>query len=300
MADTGAPQGENDDGRRVSIYEVGPRDGLQNEAEHVPTRDKIALIDALSRAGFSHIEATSFVSPKWVPQLADAADVMAGIGRADGVRYAVLAPNMRGLEAARKAGADEVAVFAAASQTFSRKNINCTIEESIERFRPVARAAGDAGMTLRGYVSCAIACPYEGAVDPRAVRDVTEALFELGCQQVSLGDTIGRGAPGDVKALLDVMAAEFDAGRLAGHFHDTSGQAVANVMASLDYGMRVFDAAIGGLGGCPFAPGAKGNVDTRRLVAALHGAGWSTGLDDGALDDAERLIRGITMNGSEG
>ena len=283
-------------GNHVEIYEVGPRDGLQNEAFQVPTEDKIALVDALSRVGFAHIEATSFVSPKWVPQLADAAAVMDGIQRQDGVRYVVLTPNMKGFEAAVAAGADEVAIFGAASEGFSQKNINCSIAESIDRFAPVAAAANAAGISLRGYVSCVIACPYDGVTDPVIVADVTARMLDMGCREVSLGDTVGAGSPDDVRRLLDVVCGRFDAGMLAGHFHDTGGVAVQNVMAALDYGLRVFDAAIGGLGGCPYAPGARGNVDSRSVYDALTAAGWQTGLDPAALDRAGQMMQRIASN----
>ena len=285
--------GLKDPARAVEIYEVGPRDGLQNEAFHVPTADKIALIDALSHAGFRHIEATSFVSPKWVPQLADADAVMGGISRRHGVSYAVLTPNMKGFEAAMSAGADEAAIFASASEGFSQKNINCSIAESIDRFRPVAAASVTADVSLRGYMSCVIACPYDGTTDPAMVLDVTAQLFDLGCREVSLGDTIGKGAPDDVRRLLDVICARFDATQLAGHFHDTGSMAVGNVMASLDYGIRVFDAAIGGVGGCPYAPGARGNVDTRAVYDMLTAAGWQTGLDGDALAAADMVMKTI-------
>ena len=283
-------------GNHVEIYEVGPRDGLQNEAFQVPTEDKIALVDALSQVGFAHIEATSFVSPKWVPQLADAAAVMDGIQRRHGMRYAVLTPNMKGFEAAVAAGADEVAIFGAASEGFSQKNINCSIAESIDRFAPVAAAANAAGISLRGYVSCVIACPYDGVTDPVIVADVTARMLDMGCREVSLGDTVGAGSPDDVRRLLDVVCGRFDAGMLAGHFHDTGGVAVQNVMAALDYGLRVFDAAIGGLGGCPYAPGARGNVDSRSVYDALTAAGWQTGLDPAALDRAGQMMQRIASN----
>ena len=282
-----------DPGRRVSIYEVGPRDGLQNEAYHVPTSDKIALVDALSKAGFAHIEATSFVSPKWVPQLADAAAVMDGITRSDRVRYAALTPNMKGFEGAAAAAVDEVAIFGAASEGFSQKNINCSIAESITRFAPVTAAANAAGISVRGYVSCVIACPYDGDTAPATVADVTALLLDLGCREISLGDTIGRGKPDDVRRLLDVLCVRFNASQLAGHFHDTGGMAVQNVMVALDYGIRVFDAAIGGLGGCPYAPGARGNVDTHAVHDALTAAGWHTGLDMAALDRAGQIMQRI-------
>lgn len=275
----------------VTIYEVGPRDGLQNEPGIVPTKHKVSLIDLLSETGLHHIEATSFVSPKWVPQMADAADVMAGIKRKNGVTYAALTPNMKGLEAALAAGADEVAIFGSASESFSRKNINCTIAESLERFAPVAKAALAAGVSLRGYVSCIIACPYEGAIEPAQVRRVTQALLDLGCGQISLGDTTGKGSPETMRALLDDLIKTIPADRLAGHFHDTNGNALVNVEVALKYGLRCFDSAIGGLGGCPYAPGAKGNLSTIPLVEMLHNAGWQTGLDMAKLQTAQAYLQ---------
>lgn len=275
----------------VTVYEVGPRDGLQNEPGFVPTTDKVALIDLLSETGLTRIEATSFVSPKWVPQMADAAEVMAGIRRKAGVRYAVLTPNMRGFEAARTAGADEVALFASASEGFSRKNINCSIAESLERFAPVAEAALAAGLPLRGYVSCVVECPYDGPVAPESVAWVTGKLLEAGCYEVSLGDTIGRGTPETVDRLLAHLTATIDPGRLAGHFHDTNLRALDNVEVAIGYGLRTFDSAIGGLGGCPYAPGAKGNVSTLPMVRMLEAAGWETGLDIAALERAEAFMR---------
>ncbi len=275
----------------ITAYEVGPRDGLQNEASIVPTQHKIALIDLLSEAGLRHIEATSFVSPKWVPQMADAADVMAGINRQEGVTYAALTPNMKGLEAALAAGADEVAIFGSASESFSQKNINCTIAQSLERFAPVAKAALAAGVSLRGYVSCVIACPYEGAIAPVEVRKITQALLDLGCEQVSLGDTIGKGTPETMKTLLGDLIKMIPAERLAGHFHDTDGTALMNVKTALDYGLRCFDSAIGGLGGCPYAPGAKGNLSTIPLVEMLQDAGWETGLDMEKLQLAQAYLQ---------
>jgi hydroxymethylglutaryl-CoA lyase len=274
----------------VTLYEVGPRDGLQNEPGFVPTADKIALIDLLSDTGLTRIEATSFVSPKWVPQVADAAQVMAGIRRAPGVHYAALTPNLRGFEAALAAGADEVAVFASASETFSRRNINCSIAESLARFAPVAEAARAAGLPLRGYVSCVVACPYEGPIEPQAVAAVAEALLAAGCYEVSLGDTIGRGTPETVDRLLAYLTAAIDPTRLAGHFHDTGGNALANVETALARGLRTFDSAIGGLGGCPYAPGAKGNVSTVPLARMLADHGWHTGLDLAALESAEEFM----------
>lgn len=275
---------------RVTIYEVGPRDGLQNESGFVPTADKIALIDLLSETGLTRIEAASFVSPKWVPQMADAAEVMAGIRRSPCIRYATLTPNMRGFEAARAAGADEVAIFASASEGFSQKNINCSIAESLERFAPLAEAARTAALPLRGYVSCVIACPYDGPVAPASVERVTEALLEMGCYEVSLGDTIGHGTSETVDRLLAHLARSIGSDRLAGHFHDTNGRALDNVEVALGHGLRTFDSAIGGLGGCPFAPGAKGNVSSLPLVRMLEHGGWETGLDLAALERAETFI----------
>jgi len=275
----------------VTIYEVGPRDGLQNEARVVLTKHKVALIDLLSQTGLRFIEATSFVSPKWVPQMADAADVMVGITRKKSVIYAALTPNMKGLEAALEAGVDEVAIFGSASESFSQKNINCTIAESLERFAPVAKAALEAGVSLRGYVSCVIACPYEGAVGPTQVHTITQALLNLGCGQVSLGDTIGKGTPKTTGLLLDDLLKTVPADKLAGHFHDTDGTALANVKIALDYGLRCFDSAIGGLGGCPYAPGAKGNLSTIPLVEMLHDTGWETGLDMETLQVAQAYLQ---------
>ncbi|MCD2175822.1 hydroxymethylglutaryl-CoA lyase [Rhizobium sp. C4] len=276
----------------VTIYEVGPRDGLQNEKEIVPTADKIALVDLLSEAGFRKIEATSFVSPKWVPQMADASEVMAGIKRRPGVTYGVLTPNMKGFEAALAAGADEVAIFASASETFSQKNINCSIEESFGRFAPVLEAAQAAGLPVRGYVSCVVACPYEGPITPAAVRAVAERLMAAGCHEVSLGDTIGAGVPETITAMLEAVLQTVPAERLAGHYHDTGNRALANVEASLGLGLRTFDSAVGGLGGCPYAPGAKGNVATGALVDLLQAKGFDTGIDREKLAIAEAFMMG--------
>lgn len=276
----------------VTVYEVGPRDGLQNEKEIVPTADKIALIDLLSEAGFAKIEATSFVSPKWVPQMADAADVMAGIKRRPGATYGVLTPNMKGFEAALAAGADEVAIFASASETFSQKNINCSIEESFARFAPVLEAARAAGLPVRGYVSCVVACPYEGPIAPSSVRVVAERLMARGCYEVSLGDTIGAGIPATVATMLEEVMRAVPAERLAGHYHDTGNLALSNVEASLDLGLTTFDSAVGGLGGCPYAPGAKGNVATGALVDMLHAKGFETGIDRAKLAAAEAFMMG--------
>jgi len=279
--------------RDVSIVEMAPRDGLQNEKTLIPTATKIALIDMISECGFERIEATSFVSPKWVPQLADAAEVMAGIQRRPGVRYAVLTPNMKGFDAAVAAGADEVAIFASASESFSQKNINCSIAESIERFKPVAEASRQHGIPMRGYVSCVVECPYEGAISPDAVARVVESLHALGCYEISLGDTIGKGRPDAVDQMLVTVLSYAPATMLAGHFHDTDGWALDNIEVSLKHGLRVFDAAIGGLGGCPYAPGAKGNVDTLAVAQFLARKGYRTGLLPEKLEQAAHFARSL-------
>ncbi|MBL4647037.1 MAG: hydroxymethylglutaryl-CoA lyase [Rhizobiales bacterium] len=276
---------------QVKIYEVGPRDGLQNEKTIIPTQSKIELINHLSAAGFSNIEAASFVSPKWVPQMADAAEVMAGITRKPGVTYSALTPNLRGLERALEAGVDEVAIFGAASETFSQKNINCSIAESIERFRPVAELAKRNNIPVRGYVSCVVGCPYEGDIAPTAVRVAAEQMIALGCYEVSLGDTIGVGTPDTIRTMLEVVLEGVSADQLAGHYHDTNNRAVDNIFASLELGIKAFDSAIGGLGGCPYAPGAKGNVSTITLVGKLHEQGWKTGLDMAKLRGAETYLQ---------
>ena len=268
---------------RVEIVEVGPRDGLQNEPRPIPAAEKVALVDLLSQAGFRRIEVAAFVSPRRVPQMADGAEVLAAIARAPGVRYAALAPNLRGFERALAAGADEVAVFASASEGFSRANLGASIAESLERYAPVAEAAREAGVPLRGYVSCVTDCPYDGPVTPASVAEVAAALLAMGCHEVSLGDTIGRGTPESVGAMLDAVLPVAGPHRLAGHFHDTGGRALANAEASLNRGLRVFDAAAGGLGGCPFAPGAEGNVATEALAARLAALGLETGLDHDVL-----------------
>ncbi len=274
----------------VTLVEVGPRDGLQNEPQPVPTAIKVALIDRLAAAGLKVIEATSFVSQKWVPQLADAADVMEGIHKREGVRYPVLTPNMKGFKAAVAAGADEVAVFGAASETFSRKNINCSIDASLARFRPLCEAAAARGVRVRGYVSCVLGCPYEGEVAPAAVVRIARALHEMGCAEISLGDTIGVGTPAKARAMVEAVAAEVPIERLAAHFHDTYGQALANLLAVLATGVRVVDASVAGLGGCPYAPGAAGNVASEDVVYMLDGLGIDTGVDLGALAEAGRFI----------
>ena len=277
----------------VEIFEVGPRDGLQNEARPIPTAEKIALVDILSRAGFRRIEVASFVSPRWVPQMADGAEVLAGIARAPGVRYAALVPNMQGLDRALAAGVDEVAIFGSASEGFSRANINCTIAESLDRFRPVAGAAAAAGLPVRGYVSCVAVCPYDGPTPPGRVADVAAALAAMGCYEVSLGDTIGAGTPDSIGRMLEAVVQAVPPSRLAGHYHDTAGRALANIGVSLDAGLRVFDAAVGGLGGCPYAPGAAGNVATEAVVGYLEAAGWRTGLDLGVLAEAAAMARAM-------
>ncbi|WP_323042285.1 hydroxymethylglutaryl-CoA lyase [Gemmobacter sp.] len=278
---------------RVEIFEVGPRDGLQNEKRPIPTADKIALVDCLGRAGFSRIEIASFVSPKWVPQMADSADVLAGITRVPGVRYAALTPNMKGYEGAVAARADEIAIFGSASEGFSKANINATIAESLDRFRPVAERALADGVPVRGYVSCVTDCPYDGPVAPAQVARVVAALRDMGCYEVSLGDTIGQGRPDTIAAMLDAVLSELPADRLAGHYHDTAGRALDNITVSLDRGLRVFDAAVGGLGGCPYAPGAKGNVATESVVAHVEALGYSTGLDRAVIAEAAAMARAM-------
>jgi hydroxymethylglutaryl-CoA lyase len=274
----------------VTVVEVGPRDGLQNEPQTLPTAVKVAFIDRLTATGLKVIETTSFVSPRRVPQLADGHDVMARINKKLKVRYPVLTPNMKGFDAAVAAGAEEVAVFAAASETFSEKNINCGIEESLDRFRPVCEAAADRGLRVRGYVSCVLGCPYEGVVPPAAVARVARALHRMGCAEVSLGDTIGVGTPGKARAMIEAVAAEVPLDRLAAHFHDTYGQALANVLAVLDLGVAVVDTSVAGLGGCPYAPGASGNVATEDVLYMLDGLGVETGVELDAVVEAGAFI----------
>ncbi|MGX0876751.1 hydroxymethylglutaryl-CoA lyase [Roseovarius sp. MBR-154] len=278
---------------RVEIFEVGPRDGLQNEAARIATRDKIAFVNLLSEAGFSRIEVASFVSPKWVPQMADSGEVLRGIRRAPGVRYAALTPNMRGLSDALEAGADEVAIFGSASEGFSKANINATIDESLARFAPVLEAAGAEGLRVRGYVSCVVECPYDGPVAPAAVVRVAEALWQMGCYEISLGDTIGQGRPEAVDAMLAAVRDALPAERLAGHFHDTGARALDNIEVALARGLRVFDAAVGGLGGCPYAPGAAGNVATEKVHDRLTALGYETGLDRHVLAQAAERARAM-------
>jgi hydroxymethylglutaryl-CoA lyase len=265
--------------RQVRIVEVGPRDGLQNEAQVVPTATKIELIERLADAGLRVIEATSFVSPKWVPQMGDNAAVLQGIRRHPAAVYPVLTPNLLGFDAAVQAGATEVAIFGAASEAFSRKNINCSIAESLKRFEPVVSAASALEIKVRGYVSCVVGCPYEGAVAPQKAADVARILFEMGCYEVSLGDTIGTGNPGSIARMIEACARAVPIDRLAGHYHDTYGMAIANIHASLQLGMATFDASVAGLGGCPYAKGASGNVATEDVIWLLDGLGIESGID---------------------
>jgi hydroxymethylglutaryl-CoA lyase len=275
---------------QVRIVEVGPRDGLQNEKQTIATVTKLELIHRLAAAGLRDIEASSFVSPKWVPQMADHAEIMAGLRRRPGVSYSVLTPNLKGFEAAVAAGATEVAVFAAASEAFSQKNINCSIAESIDRFVPVFEAARQHGVKVRGYVSCVVACPYDGAIAPDKVAEVAARLHELGSYEVSLGDTIGAGTPASVLRMLEAVARKVPVAQLAGHYHDTYGMAAANVYASYQFGVRAFDSSVAGLGGCPYAKGATGNVATEDVVYLLHGLGADTGVDLQRLVDCGAWI----------
>lgn len=282
--------------KSVKLVEVGPRDGLQNEPQIVPTAIKIELIERLADAGLRSIEATSFVSPKWVPQMADNAEVLRAVlaapPRQPALSYPVLTPNRKGFDAAVAAGAREVAIFAAASEAFSQKNINCGIAESLERFAAVVDAAAALDVRVRGYVSCVVACPYEGAVDPQRAAWVARQLADMGCYEVSLGDTIGAGTPASVKRMLEACAALVPIDRLAGHYHDTYGMAIANIYASLEMGMAVFDSSIAGLGGCPYAAGASGNVATEDVVYLLDGLGISNGVELAGLLAASRFITG--------
>ena len=277
----------------VRLVEVGPRDGLQNEAQPISVADKVQLVDALSAAGLSYIEVGSFVSPKWVPQMAGSAEVFAQIQRKPGVTYGALAPNLRGFEDALAAGVKEVAVFAAASEAFSQRNINCSISESLERFAPIMAAAKQQGISVRGYVSCVLGCPYEGQVAPEQVAAVARELYAMGCHEVSLGDTIGTGTAGATRRLFEVVGAQVPRDKLAGHFHDTYGQAVANIYASLLEGINLFDSSIAGLGGCPYAKGASGNVATEDVLYLLNGLGIETGIDLEALIGAGQQISSV-------
>ena len=271
--------------RAVKMVEVGPRDGLQNESATLTTDIKVELINRLSDTGLSVIEAGAFVSPKWVPQMADSGEVLARIERRPGVSYPVLVPNMKGFEGARAAGATEIAIFTAASETFAQKNINCSIDESLERFAPVCTAARDAKITVRGYISCVLGCPYEGEVPPLRVAAVAARLFALGAHEISLGDTIGVGTPAKTQSMLDAVSARLPVGKLAVHFHDTYGQALANILAALEKGIAVVDSSVAGLGGCPYAPGASGNVASEDVLYMLNGMGILTGVD------LEKLVR---------
>ena len=278
---------------KVTMVEVGPRDGLQNEPEAVPAATKIELIGRLGAAGLPAVEAGAFVSPAWVPQMADSAEVMAGLDLAGAIRYPVLVPNMKGFEAARAAGAKEIAIFGAATESFSRKNINCSIAESLERFAPVAAAAKEAGILVRGYVSCVLGCPYEGPVTPEAVARISKDLWDLGCFEISLGDTIGIGTPAKAKAMLEAVAAELPMESLAVHFHDTYGQALANILACLELGVATVDGSVAGLGGCPHAKGASGNVASEDLLFMLEGLGIETGVDLAALVETAWFIADV-------
>ncbi|HET9370323.1 MAG TPA: hydroxymethylglutaryl-CoA lyase [Vicinamibacterales bacterium] len=274
------------------IHEVGPRDGLQNEPAPVSTADKIAFVDRLSASGLRSIEVTAFVSPKWVPQMADAAEVLAGISRRPGVRYSALVPNLRGLERAIASGVSDVAVFAAASETFSQRNINQSIDESFETYRAVTEAATAAGLRVRGYLSTSFGCPYEGAVPVERVVALTRQLLDIGVYEVAVSDTIGIAHPGQVREVLTALVAAIPPSQIALHFHDTRGMAVANVLAALDFGITTFDGSAGGLGGCPFAPGAKGNVATEQLIYLLDGLGHNTGVNREQVAEAARPLKG--------
>ncbi len=274
---------------QVDVFEVGPRDGLQNEPGEIAIADKIALVNCLSKAGFRRIECASFVSPKWVPQMAGSAEVLAGIARVPGVRYAALTPNMRGYEDALAANADEIAVFGSASEGFSKANVNASIAESLDRFAPILEAARHIDLPVRGYVSCVTDCPYDGPTPPEKVAEVADRLFAMGCYEISLGDTVGQGTPDSIARMLLKVRDVVPSTRLAGHYHNTAGRALENIDASLSLGVRVFDAAVGGLGGCPYAPGAAGNVATEEVAAHLERLGYETGLD------AEVLARAADM-----
>ncbi|MBM70864.1 MAG: hydroxymethylglutaryl-CoA lyase [Haliea sp.] len=274
----------------VTLVEMGPRDGLQNESARISVATKLQLIDDLAAAGIRVIEAGSFVNPKWIPQMADSAEVFRGLQRRPGVRYTALTPNLQGLERALDAGADEVAVFGAASEAFSRKNINCGIAESLQRFEPVMARAQAANVAVRGYISCVLGCPYEGAIEPQAVLEVARALLAMGCYEVSLGDTIGTGTAGSTQRLLETLLADIPARQLALHCHDTYGQALANILVGLQHGIATIDASVAGLGGCPYARGATGNVATEDVVYMLNGMGIDTGIDLSALVGAGARI----------
>ncbi|WP_120495916.1 hydroxymethylglutaryl-CoA lyase [Kiloniella sp. EL199] len=274
----------------VKLVEVGPRDGLQNEKNLVPTKAKIELINRLSDTGLTAIEASAFVSPKWVPQMSDANEVLSGITRKPGINYPVLTPNLKGLARAIEAGVEEVAIFGAASQSFSQKNINCSIQESLERFQPVVQTAQEKNIKVRGYVSCVLGCPYEGEIAPQKVADVAKALFEMGCYEISLGDTIGTGTPLATQQMIETVSKSVPVKKLAGHFHDTYGQALANIFAAWQCGVSVFDTSIAGLGGCPYARGASGNVATEDVVYMFNGMSVKTGVDINKLVETAWFI----------
>ena len=277
----------------VRIVEVGPRDGLQNEESIVSVENKIELIERLTVAGLKMVEIASFVSPRWVPQMADSARVLSSIRRNNKTIYSALVPNIKGLEAALSAGAEEIAIFGSASETFSQKNINCSIAESLIRFKPILKTACNQGIPVRGYVSCALGCPYEGEIKPTVVSALAQSLIEMGCYEVSLGDTNGVGTPGKTKSLLEEVARRIPVRRIAGHYHDTYGQAIANIYASLEVGISTFDSSVAGLGGCPYAKGATGNVATEDVVYLMHGLGIETGIDLNQLIDAGTFISHI-------
>jgi hydroxymethylglutaryl-CoA lyase len=279
----------------VTIYEVGPRDGLQNEKKLIATEDKIKLVDAITACGFTKVEVTSFVSPKWVPQMSDASAVLEGIDRKKVITYAALTPNIKGFDRALSAQATEVAIFAAATQGFSQANINCSIEESLARFLPILKAAREHGIPVRGCLSCVTDCPYDGAVDPASVVRVAKALTNMGCYEISLADTIGSGTPDQVGKMLDAVLNELPADRLAGHFHDTNGRALENIAVSLEKGLRVFDSSVGGLGGCPYAPGATGNVATEAVVEMVENMGYETGLDSTKLSQVVTFAQSLAQ-----
>ena len=281
---------------KVSLVEVGPRDGLQNEKKIIAVEDKIQLINLLSTCGFDSIEVTSFVSPKWVPQLADAGQVMAGIARRENISYAVLTPNLKGYELAKASQANEVAIFAAASETFSQKNINCSINESLTRFQAIMDQAQADKIPVRGYISCVVDCPYEGTVTPGAVVKVARQLLDMGCYEISLGDTTGKGTPKSISAMLDCVTQQIMPDRLAGHYHDTNKRALENIDVSLEKGIRRFDSSIGGIGGCPYAPGARGNVATSQVVEFLNNKNLDTGIDQDKLNRALQFVRTLFDN----
>jgi hydroxymethylglutaryl-CoA lyase len=284
--------------KQVKIVEVGPRDGLQNEKEAVPAAVKIELVDRLSRAGFSNIEAASFVSPKWVPQMATSSEVMAGISRRAGTIYSALTPNMQGFEAALASRADEVVIFGSASEAFSQKNINCSIADSIARFEPVARAAKERGLRLRGSISCSFGCPYQGEVPLEAVADVVARMRDLGCDEIDIADTIGVSTPRKTQAVMETAARAFALDRISGHFHDTYGQALANIYASLEVGVAIFHSSVSGLGGCPYAKGATGNVATEDVLYMMNGLGIETGIDlDQVVDAGDFISRQLGRKG---